>query len=64
MSDFCTFVPEDPSCVTTTDTNVDGNQGSLIDTPTDPTDPIDDTTLPTIDEPNPEPNTKIVEDLD
>lgn len=63
MSDFCEFVPEDPSCVTATDTTVDNTQ--LSDTTgTTGTDPVIDDSEPTIDEPNPEPNTKIEEDID
>jgi len=64
MSDFCDFVPDDPSCVTAPATTVDSTQ---LDTATAVTtiDPVTDTSEPVIDdEPNPEPNTKIEEDLD
>jgi len=68
MTDFCDFVPDDPSCQTTTDPIVDETQ--IVDTTTT-TDPIIDTAEPAeptiIDdtlepEPIPEPNTKIVEE--
>ena len=62
MSDFCDFVPDDPSCVTATDTVVDDTQ--QLDTTTTGTEPVIDDSEPTIDEPNPEPNTKIEEDID
>jgi len=62
MSEFCDFVPDDPSCVTATDTAVDDTQ--QLDTTTTVTDPVIDDSEPTIDEPNPEPNTKIEEDID
>jgi len=64
MSDFCDFVPEDPSCVTATDTTVDNTQQLPDTTGTTGTDPVIDDSEPTIDEPNPEPNTKIEEDID
>jgi len=62
MSEFCDFVPDDPSCVTATDTAVDDTQ--QLDTTTTVTDPVIDDSEPTIDEPNPEPNTKIEEGMD
>jgi len=61
MVDFCELAPNDPSCVTTTDTVVDENT-QLPDSAT--TDPIIDTSEPNIDEPNPEPDTRIEENLD
>jgi hypothetical protein len=60
MTDFCHFVPDDPSCVTITEPTE----------PTEPTNPPIDTTDVIIDssepaEPNPEPDTRLVEeDLD
>jgi len=67
MSDFCDFVPDDPSCVTATATTVDNTE---LDT-TATTTTIDPVTVSSEqveqvidDEPNPEPNTKIEEDLD
>jgi len=62
MSEFCDFVPDDPSCVTATETVVDDAQ--QLDTTTTGTDPVIDDSEPAIDEPNPEPNTKIEEDID
>jgi len=62
MSDFCDFVPDDPSCVTAPATTVDSTQ--LTDIATTP-EPVTVISEPVIDdEPNPEPNTKIEEDLD
>ena len=62
MSDFCDFVPDDPSCVTATDTTVDNTP--ITDTATT-TDVVVDTSEPdVIDEPSPEPNTRIQEDMD
>jgi len=66
MTDFCDFVPDDPSCQTTTDPIVDETQ--IVDTTTTTTDPIIDTAEPTIidettePEPSAEPNTRIVEE--
>ena len=64
MSDFCDFVPDDPSCVTATATTVDNTELDTTATTTT-IDSVTDTSEPVIDdEPNPEPNTKIEEDLD